>query len=321
MTAGDAPALTGVWRQLLARPTSVPHPADNPPSTCRIALGAALFRDTRLSRHGDRSCASCHDPDRAFTDGRATAAAHDGSALARNTPSLLDVAFATSLHWDGRVGSLEEQAWLPIAAPDEMAGQWPRIAAALDADRELRAAFAAAFPTSPTISAANLAKALAAYERTLVSPPNRLDRWVAGDDDALDADELAGLALFVGKAGCVGCHSGWRLTDGRMHDIGLATGPEDAPRAMRTPALRGVARTGPFMHDGSKPTLADVIDHYSGGFIRRPTLSGNVVRGLTLDAAEKRRLVAFLEALSPEPVTPPLPSIRQHCLSSGPAGG
>jgi cytochrome c peroxidase len=320
-TAGEAPALADVWRQLLARPAATPHPADNPSSACRVALGAALFQDRRLSRGGDRSCASCHEPDRGFTDGRVTAAAHDGSALTRNTPSLLDVAFATSLHWDGQIGSLEEQAWLPIAAPDEMAGQWPRIAALLDADGELRAAFAAAFPASPAISAENIAKAIAAYERTLVSPPSRLDRWVEGDDSALDAEELAGLALFVGKAGCVGCHSGWRFTDGRLHDIGLATRAGQAPRAMRTPALRGVARTAPYMHDGSKPTLIDVIDHYAGGFARRPTLAGNLVRGLTLEPTEKRRLVAFLEALSPEPSTPALPSIRQHCLSSGPAGG
>jgi cytochrome c peroxidase len=106
-----------------------------------------------------------------------------------------------------------------------------------------------------------------------------------------------------------------------LHDIGLATRAGQAPRAMRTPALRGVARTAPYMHDGSKPTLIDVIDHYAGGFARRPTLAGNLVRGLSLEPTEKRRLVGFLEALSPEPSTPALPSIRQHCLSSGPAGG
>lgn len=320
-TAAETPALSAVWRELLARPARVPHPPDNAPSDCRIALGAALFYDTRLSRDGTRSCASCHDPAQAFSDGRRTATGHDGSALARNTPSLLDVAFASALHWDGRVRSLEEQAWLPIAAREEMAGQWPRIAAALDADAEMRAAFAAAFPEAPAITAANLAKALAAYERTLVTPPSRLDRWVAGDDDALDADELAGLALFVGKAGCIGCHSGWRFTDDRRHDIGLPAPPANEPVPMRTPSLRGVARTPPYMHDGSKPSLAAVIDHYAGGFARRPTLSGNVVRDPALDAGERRRLAAFLEALSPPATVPPPPSIRHHCLSSGPAGG
>lgn len=320
-TAAETPALSAVWRELLAPPARVPHPPDNAPSDCRIALGAALFHDPRLSRDGTRSCASCHDPARAFTDGRATAAAHDGTALARNTPSLLDVAFAGALHWDGHVRSLEEQAWLPIAAREEMAGQWPRIAAALDADPEMRAAFAAAFPDRPAISAANLAKALAAYERTLISGPSRLDRWVAGDDHALDAEELAGFALFVGKAGCIGCHSGWRFSDDRRHDIGLPAPPATAPLTMRTPSLRGVARTAPYMHDGSKPSLAAVIDHYAGGFTRRPTLSGNVVRDVALDSAEKRRLVAFLEALSPPASAPPPPSIRHHCLSSAPAGG
>lgn len=319
--AVEAPALTSVWRELLARPTLVPHPPDNAPSDCRVALGAALFRDPRLSRDGTRSCASCHDPDRDFTDGRTTAAAHDGAALARNTPSLIDVAFASALHWDGRVRSLEEQAWLPIAAREEMAGQWPRIAAALEADGPMRASFARAFPDDPTISAANLAKALAAYERTLVSAPSRFDRWVAGDDRALDNAELAGLALFVGKAGCIGCHSGWRFTDERTHDIGLPAPPDAAPPAMRTPSLRGVARTAPYMHDGSKPSLAAVIDHYAGGFSRRATLSGNMVREPRLDAVEKRQLAAFLEALSPPVAVPEPPSIRHHCLSSGPAGG
>lgn len=301
-SGADAPALEGLWRQLLARPTEIPHPPDNRPNACRIALGRALFRDTRLSRDSTRSCASCHRPELAFTDGLARAASSHGGALARNTPSLLDVAWSTALHWDGSVGSLEEQAWRPISHAGEMAGQWPRIEAALEADPILRASFARAFPERPVISADNLAKALAAYQRTIRSPPTRFDAWLEGDDGALDTSERAGLQLFVGKAGCIGCHGGWRLSDGRRHDIGL---PAAAPAsrtetlAWRTPPLRGVALTGPYMHDGSKASLAEVIEHYAGGFESRPTLSGNMVRGLTLTAREKTQLEAFLHTLSP----------------------
>jgi len=300
--------LDGLWRQLFARPTTVPYPPDNPPSPCRIALGEALFHDRRLSRDKTRACVSCHDPARAYTDGLPTAAARDGFALARNTPSLLDVAWSKALHWDGRATTLEEQVWLPITHAQELAGQWPRIAAALDADDEMREAFAAAFPESPVISADNLAKALAAYERTLLSPPTRFDAWVEGSDAALTPHERAGFQLFVGKAGCVGCHAGWRFSDNRFHDIGLAgtdggrgslaDGVAGLP-AFRTPGLRGLAFTAPYMHDGSKPTLASVIEHYSGGFETRPTLSSNLVRGLALDPTEKSQLVAFLLSLSP----------------------
>lgn len=319
-----ASSLDAVWRELLARPREIPHPPDNAPSACRTALGRALFHDRRLSRENRRSCASCHVPERAFTDGVRTATSINGGALARNTPSLLDVGWSPSLHWDGRAKTLEEQAWLPISHPEELAGQWPRIEAALETDPVTRAAFAVAFPDQPAVSASNLAKALAAYERTLVSPPTRFDRWVAGDEAALSHEERAGFRLFVGRAGCVGCHGGWRFSDGRRHDIGLprADGDPVEPMAFRTPGLRGLTRTAPYMHDGSKATLADVIDHYSAGFVRRPSLSGNIVRDLRLTPTEKGQLIAFLTALSPDDSVgvgdsaTPLPSLRQVCVPS-----
>lgn len=149
-------------------------------------------------------------------------------------------------------------------------------------------------------------KALAAYEASLVSPPTRFDRWVEGDDAALDATEKDGFAIFVGKGGCVSCHGGWRFTDDQFHDIGLLT--DDPGRAgiatgnggiaaFKTPGLRLVSKTGPYMHDGSKATLADVVQHYAGGLTVRPSLAPNVVRDLRLDARERAVLIAFLRTL------------------------
>ena len=297
----------GVWRQIFARPPAAPASALDAVRGARVALGARLFTDTRLSGDGSRSCASCHDPARAFTDGRPKAEAHDGSALKRNTPSLFNLAWSAVFFSDGRVATLEDQARVPMTATDEMAGDFEAIARRLASDSQLAAKFAAAFPGQPDISETNIVAALADYERTLVSPGTKFDSWVAGDDGALNDVEKAGFALFVGKAGCVGCHGGWRFTDDGFRDVGLpgddpgrsaiTRGPADL-RQFKTPGLRELTRTAPYMHDGSLKTLRDVVDHYAGGFVKRPSLDSNLVRDLTLTDAEKAALVAFMESLS-----------------------
>jgi cytochrome c peroxidase len=302
--AGGVVARDAVWRAIFARPVESPAAPDD---AAKVALGRDLFRDVRLSGSGRASCATCHDPAQAFTDGRKTAVGPSGTVLARNTPALYNLAWATSFFWDGRAASLGEQAKVPLLAPDELAGDLRSIAQELSRDAEMSARFAAAFPAAPRITEAEILAALAAYERSLISPETRFDRWVQGDDEALSPQELKGFDIFVGKGGCVSCHGGWRLTDDAFHDVGLpgtdrgrgALAPGGLPE-FKTPSLREVARTAPYMHDGSLATLEDVVLHYAGGLVVRPSLAPTILRDLTLSKEEKADLVAFLKTLSSE---------------------
>ena len=205
-----------VWRQIFARPRPPAPPSKE--EAAKAALGAMLFADTRLSGDGTRACVSCHDPARAFTDGLARAKAHDGQSLQRNTPSLYNLGASVHFFADGRAASLEDQARIPMTAPNEMAGDLATIAQRLNADPKIKSALAEAFPGTDQVTDTTLMAALAAYERTLASPQTRFDQWVEGDDSALSDEERQGFTLFVGKAGCVGCHGGWRFTDDGFRD-------------------------------------------------------------------------------------------------------
>jgi len=311
--AADA---AGPWRAMFQRPAAPPPaPVDNPMTPERIALGARLFADPRLSGNGQRSCATCHQPKRAFTDGRRRARALSGEPLRRNTPSLWNLAWSKHYFWDGRAPSLEAQIRAPIEAADEMGGNWPTIIARIESDADLAAQFAMAFPGEPRVSQGTVVKALASYVRSLVSPPTRFDAWIDGNGDALSSAELRGFRLFTGKAGCVLCHAGWRFSDDRFHDIGLpgrdpgrgaVPGGTPGLRAFKTPSLRDLARTAPYMHDGSLSSLGAVLAHYGGGFVRRPELAPNMNRELRLSAQEKADLIAFLQALSSKEAALPM---------------
>jgi len=306
----QAPDAAAPWRALFQRPaTPPPAPADNPTTPEKAALGASLFADPRLSGDGRRSCASCHEEGRAFTDGRRKARALSGASLERNTPTLWNLAWSKHYFWDGRAPSLEAQVRAPVEAPQEMGGDWPAILARLEADAGLKERFRAIFAGEPPVARETVVKALAAHVRSLVSPRTRFDAWIEGDAGALGAAEVRGFRLFTGKAGCVLCHAGWRFTDDRFHDIGLpgkdpgrgaVPGGTPGLGAFKTPSLRELAHTAPYMHDGSLPTLAAVLAHYSGGFKRRPSLAPNMKRDLRLGAREKADLVAFLRTLSSE---------------------
>jgi len=276
----------------------------------RIALGRALFHDTRLSGDGRMSCATCHQPDRGFADGQALATGSGGRVLPRHTPALWNVARAPLLMVDGRATSLEAQALMPVRNPAEMGGDVDRIAAQLGADAAMRRRFAAAFPAGTPIGADSIARAIAAYERTLVSRPAPFDRWAAGDRGAMSAAAVRGFALFAGRAGCSRCHNGSAFSDGDFHDVGLPdadpgrgaiTGRRRDAHAFRTPSLRDVGRSPPYMHNGALPDLAAVVDHYADTMVLRP----NTPRRVALTAAERRDLVAFLEALTSEGDLPP----------------
>jgi cytochrome c peroxidase len=302
--AADLAALKDKFR----RPAAIPFPVSNPYSVAKRALGERLFHDKGLSADGSIACASCHRRAKGFSDGRVTAVGVPRRALARHTPSLWNLAWAGPVFWDGRARSLEEQVAGPIIAPDEMAQPMDRLIARLAAKRDYARAFAKAFPDDPHVTEENLKKAIATYERTLVSPPTRFDRFVAGAAGALSAEELDGFRLFAGKAGCANCHTGWAFTDYAFYDVGLDSEDrgrgavlrlEKAEHAFKTPSLRETARRAPYMHDGSLATLKDVVRHYAGGIIDRPTLPPDL-RRISLSASEQEALVAFLKTLTLE---------------------
>lgn len=302
-------------KQAFARPAVIPAPPDNPLTPERIALGQRLFGETRLSGNDAISCATCHNPGLGLSDGVALGQGIAREHLGRHTPALWNLAWNHAFFWDGRAATLEEQAAGPIENPKEMGQTVARGAEKIGSDAGYKAAFAAAFPDQPGVTPANIRKALASYERTMVSPPTRFDRWVAGDKDALTPEEVAGFRLFTGKGGCINCHSGWTFSDGGFHDIGLPGGDlgrgpiAHLPRvdhAFKTPGLRELVWTAPYMHDGSLATLDDVVRHYEGGGIARPTRSPDLPQRLSLTDEERNDLVAFLESLSSE--HPPKPS-------------
>lgn len=297
------------------RPATVPFPPGNPYSEAKRALGETLFHDPRLSRDGSMSCASCHDPAKGFGDGKVRSSGVDGHRLGRHTAGLWNLAWAKDVFWDGRARSLEEQALAPIQSADEMAQSLEDLVAQLARDPAMVAAFRAAFPEAPGITAENAARAIATYERTLVSPTTRFDRWIEGDAAAMTRGEVAGFRLFTGKAGCASCHSGFAFSDQAFHDIGLRDDDrgrgavlrlEAADHAFKTPSLREIGRSAPYMHDGSIATLELVLRHYEYNVLPRPSLSKDLPARIELTDGERADLLAFLGTLTSEaePVRP-----------------
>jgi cytochrome c peroxidase len=296
-------------------PKAVPAPKENPTTPERVALGKLLFFDPRLSGNNDMSCATCHRPDRAFGDGLAQAKGAGGKTLQRNTPSLLNVGFYSTFRWDGRANSLEEQTLLPIQAADEMNQDLGRLEKKLDAVPGYANQFRAVFGTKVTRD--GIAEALAAFERTLVTGPSRYDRYLGGEKKALSPEAKRGMELFFGEAGCAQCHRGPLLSDEKFYRLdfshdkgrGLVTGKAEDNYKFRTPSLRNVARTGPYMHDGRYQTLGDVTFFYFRGVPRSGPdgLPLDIESLQSVSLSERSDLIAFLEALSgDEPkITPP----------------
>ena len=308
-----------------------PVPADNPMSAEKVELGRHLFYDARLSRDGTVACASCHVQDMAFTDGRAVAVGINGTTGAKNAPGLANVGYMPVLTWaNPHMDSLEFQALIPLFGenPDEMGsvGQEEAIFAALAADPFYANAFPAAFPDRPAPDLYTVTRALAAFQRSLISVSSPYDRFKRlGEEDVLsDAAKRGEQLFFDHKFECYHCHSGVHFTDtiqtalmpeGEVgyHNTGLyadypasapglieITGrPQDAGR-FRTPSLRNVAVTAPYMHDGSIPDLRGVIEHYaSAGRADHPVKDG-MIQGFKASEAEIADLIAFLESLTDE---------------------
>lgn len=309
----DAEALAAL-KAKYRRPQEIPFPASNPLTEEKRQLGELLFFDPRLSRAQDQSCASCHDPARSWSDGRARGIGFQGQELARRSPGVLNLAWMAAFMWDGRAHTLEQQALLPITAPEEMNMATELVVERLHEVPAYRQLFARAFAvgdtTSDTITPGNVAVALATFQRTLVSSPAPFDRWIEGDENAISAAAKNGFALFNGKAGCSACHSSWRFTDDSFHDIGLDSTDIGRGRfappsvvimqhAFKTPTLRDLDADGFFMHDGSMRGLEEVIAHYEKGGNPRPSLS-HEIHPIELSASERAELIEFLHTLKGE---------------------
>ena len=309
------PSTRGRWATVLvmglvvAASSVVRRPAPVPVDP-QVALGAWLFVDPRLSRDQDRSCATCHRPERGWADGLTRHQGLDGLPLPRNTPTVTNLDAVSSLFWDGRAATLEDQALGPIANPREMAMSMELLTGRLAAVPAYQAAFAKAFPGEP-IGPATVAQALAAFERTLVARRSPMDRFLAGEVTALSRSARRGWDLFRAVR-CTACHDGPDFTDGSFHAIGVAS--DDPGRsavvpgaslrgAMRVPSLRNVALTAPYFHDGSQATLEDVVAFYDRGGDRP---GDPLIRPLDLTARNRADLVEFLKSLT-DPVRVRLP--------------
>jgi cytochrome c peroxidase len=323
---------------------TVPLPADNPQTAEKIELGRKLFFDRRLSGDGTMSCATCHIPDLAFTDGLDISLSYPTTKSWRNTPTLMNIGFATRLFHDGRSPSLEDQALFPVMSSFEMNQNLDYLEEELREVPEYVDSFRQIF--GGHIDRQKMAMALAAFQRAFVSKNAPIDRYLAGDEKALSEEARKGFNIFTGKGGCTRCHHGPALSDFGFHTPNVPENPrlEKDPRiaitvrfvakvsgyedyknlhedpgrflvtkdkkdwkAFRTPTLREISKTGPYMHNGVFDTLEEVIDFYNGG-----AGPGNRagLQPLGLSAGEKQALKTFLmEALTGDDLVIPLPEI------------
>lgn len=298
---------------------AVKHPADNPSSAAKIELGKQLYFDPRLSRDNTVSCATCHDPDKGWSNGDKFATGFNGQKGGRSSPTVLNSAYSDLQFWDGRADHLEGQALGPIQNPIEMNLTLDEAVQRLNKIEGYRKQFQMVFGTD--VTSGNLAKAIAAFERTIVSGDAPYDHFKAGDKAALSEGAQRGMKIFFGKANCSACHSGHSFSDFTFHNIGVGMDAEkpDLGRfeisklagdkgAFKTPTLREIARTGPYMHDGRFQTLEEVVGYYNEGGTTNDTLDEEIF-ALKLTAEELKDLVTFMkEGLASKSyphVTPP----------------
>lgn len=296
----------------------VPIPPNNPPTVRTIALGRQLFYDGRLSQGNAVSCATCHDPARAFSDPRPRSLGASGKFGTRNAPTVLNAAYFTTQFWDGRAPSLEEQALGPMANPIEMNQAHDISVKKIAADPFYRREFEEAFGSGP-VTIEKITMALASFERTLLSGDSPFDRYeYGGYKNAMSAAAIRGLSVFrdKNKGNCATCHTiGEKyalFSDNKFHNLGVGLNAEgevvDQGRyiatqlasdrgSFRTPTLRDIALTAPYMHDGSEKTLKEVVDFYVGGGSSNPYLDKEI-KPLDLTGQERSDLVAFLESLT-----------------------
>lgn len=306
MAAGASQSADTLSKDKYSRPEGILSPSNNPLTAEKATLGKTLFFDPRLSRYGNMSCATCHSPDKRWSDGKVRPLGAENIQNARRTPTVLNSAWLTSLMWDGRAETLEAQAVLPITTPHEMNFDIAALIVRIQAIKGYHPLFKQAFGEE-TITQNRVTQALASFQRTLVSQNAPFDRWVAGDEKAISEIAKRGFELFGGKANCVACHKSWRFTDDSFHDIGLRTedlgrGAKVPPQvtlmqyAFKTPSLRDLPINGPYMHDGSMQSLEEVIKHYEIGGIERKSRSLEM-KPFELSDAERFALIEFVKTL------------------------
>ncbi len=324
---------TGYRWKVTERFPKVTLPADNPLTEEGVALGRLLFQDTRLSSNGTQSCASCHSAATGFADSRRFSLGAEGHTGRRQAMPLSNLAWVPQFFWDGRAATLRQQVTMPIQDPHEMNRRLDEAVEALAADAKMRASFQSAFG-APGVTPSRLAMALEQFLLTLISQDSRFDRAVRKVGE-LTAQEKRGLELFVTEfdparglrgADCFHCHGGTLFTDHKFANNGLELSAADTGRMevtgkaedrgrFRTPSLRNVGRTAPYMHDGRFATLEEVVEHYDHGVRRTDTLDPNLAKhppeGLGLGAADKAALAAFLRTLDDEASSEPVQVSRQ----------
>lgn len=293
-------------------PEKPPMPENNRTTNARITLGKTLFFDPRLSGDGEISCASCHNPLFGWSDGLPAARGYKGKQLGRGAPAITNAGYNKIQMWDGRKKSLEDQVLGPLLAADEMHGDMPKLLAFLRGNSQYVRMFDQAYPTE-AIDESSLARAIAAFERTVISRNSDFDRWVSGDTSALSKQQISGFKLFVNphKGNCAVCHSGANFTDDGFHNLGLASYGDKQPDlgrynqrplklmkgAFKTPTIRDITLTAPYFHDGSAKSLLDVVRHYQDGGVVKTNLSPNF-KAANLSEQEVIDVIAFIEALT-----------------------
>ena len=269
-------------------------------------MGKALYFEPRLSGAENMTCASCHNPSFGWESPNKTAVGAQNTRLARQAPTILNLAWMHPFFWDGRADSAEEQAKGPIEAPVEMNLPLTEAVKRLSRIPEYKAWFVKVFP-GKGITPDTIVAAIATYERTVVASYAPFDAWVEGDENAISQSAKRGFVLFNTKAKCSACHSGWNFTDNKFHDIGttvtdigrgkLEPNNPFAQYAFKTPTLRDTAQRAPYMHAGQHDTLRDVMAHYVVGGIERPSRSP-LMRPIPLDPEEIDDMVEFLKSLT-----------------------
>lgn len=299
----DFPKEIFSWGIIKVDLKAIPAPEDNPITEAKIQLGRKLFFDPILSNSNTMNCAVCHDPQKGFSDCLPKSIGDNGRVGSRRSPTISGLAWNSNVYWDGRASSLEEQV-LSVKSMNQDITTWPVELMTAGYLPLFQKAFGA---TDSVITVSNISKAIATYERTLISHDSPFDRFVGGDSAALDASQKRGLVLFATKAKCTLCHNGPQFTDGGFHDIGIAG--DDVGRfakialptlknAFKTPGLRDVAKRAPYMHNGSVATLEDVVALYNeGGRVKDRKISSDI-KPLGLTDSDQADLVAFLKALS-----------------------
>ena len=297
-------------------------PANNPLTQAKIELGKQLYFDPRLSQDNTVSCATCHDPAKGWSNGEPVATGIGGQKGGRSAPTIINSAYQKFQFWDGRALELEGQALGPMQNPIEMNMKLTDLIPKINKIEGYRRQFQEVFGGEAT--AENVAKAIAAFERTILSGDAPFDRFKAGDKKALSEAAQRGMTVFFNKASCSACHAGPNFSDGSFHNIGIGMDKKEPDLgrfaetkvvgdkgAFRTPTLREIARTAPYMHDGSLATLEDVVNYYDKGGIPNPQLDEEIFP-LKLTDQQKADLVTFLkEGLSsssyPDVKPPALP--------------